>query len=99
MCVKRICPSKPERLAVPNFRRRRFRVWLAGGGVKPGVVYGETDGFSYNIVRDPVSLFDLNATMLHCLGIDHAKFTFKSQGLDQRLTGVEPARVVREILS
>jgi hypothetical protein len=78
---------------------RCFSVWLAGGGVKPGVVYGETDDFSYNIVRDPVSLFDLNATILHTLGLDHAKFTFKSQGLDQRLTGVEPARVVREILA
>ena len=78
---------------------RCFSVWLAGGGVKGGVVHGETDDFSYNIVRDPVSLFDLNATLLHCMGIDHAKFSFKSQGLDQRLTGVEPAHVVREILS
>jgi uncharacterized protein (DUF1501 family) len=78
---------------------RCFSVWLAGGGVKAGVVYGETDDFSYNIVKDPVSLFDLNATLLHCLGIDHAKFTFRSQGLDQRLTGVEPARVVKEILA
>jgi uncharacterized protein (DUF1501 family) len=78
---------------------RCFSVWLAGGGIKPGVVYGETDDFSYNIVRDPVSLHDLNATMLHCLGIDHLKFTFKSQGLDQRLTGVEPATVVRGILN
>ena len=78
---------------------RCFSVWLAGGGVKPGVVHGETDDFSYNIVRDPVSLYDLNATLLHCLGIDHARFSFKAQGLDQRLTGVEPARVVREILT
>ncbi len=74
-------------------------MWLAGGGVQGGVVYGETDDFSYNIVKDPVSLYDLNATLLHCLGIDHARFTFKSQGLDQRLTGVEPARVVKEILA
>ncbi len=78
---------------------RCFSVWLAGGGVKPGIVYGETDDFSYNIVRDPVSLFDLNATILHCLGIDHSRFTFKSQGLDMRLTGVEPAQVVRGILT
>jgi hypothetical protein len=62
-------------------------------------VHGETDDFSYNIVRDPVSLHDLNATILHNLGIDHTKFTFKSQGLDQRLTGVEPSRIVREILA
>ena len=73
-------------------------VWLAGGGVKPGIVYGETDDFSYNIARDPVSIHDLNATLLHCLGIDHAKFAFKSQGLDQRLTGVEPAHVIKGIL-
>ncbi len=78
---------------------RCFSVWLAGGGVKGGVVHGETDDFSYNIVRDPVSLHDLNATILHNLGIDHTKFTFKSQGLDQRLTGVEPSRIVREILA
>jgi hypothetical protein len=78
---------------------RCFTVWLAGGGIKGGIVYGETDDFSYNIVRDPVSLHDLNATLLHCLGIDHLRFTFKSQGLDQRLTGVEPASVVSGILA
>jgi hypothetical protein len=78
---------------------RCFSVWMAGGGVKPGVVYGETDDFSYNIVKDPVSLHDLNATLLHCMGIDHLKFSFKSQGLNQRLTGVEPAQVVKAILS
>jgi hypothetical protein len=78
---------------------RCFTVWTAGGGMKGGVVYGETDDFSYNIVRDPVSLHDLNATLLHCLGIDHLRFTFRSQGLDQRLTGVEPAKVVKAILA
>jgi hypothetical protein len=78
---------------------RCFSVWLAGGGVKGGVIHGETDDFSYNIVRDPVSLHDLNATLLHCLGIDHSKFTFKSQGLDQRLTGVELSQVVKAILA
>jgi hypothetical protein len=78
---------------------RCFSVWLAGGGVKGGLVYGETDDYSYNIVRDPVSLHDLNATLLHCLGIDHSKFTFKSQGLNQRLTGVEPAQAVKGILA
>ncbi|PAW63728.1 MAG: sulfatase [Opitutia bacterium Tous-C1TDCM] len=78
---------------------RCFSVWLAGGGVKRGHVHGETDDFSYNIVRDPVSLHDLNATLLHCLGIDHLKFSYKSQGLDQRLTGVEPAQVVKQILA
>ena len=78
---------------------RCFTTWLAGGGVKGGVVYGETDDFSYNIVRDPVHLHDLNATLLHCLGIDHLRFAFKFQGLDQRLTGVEPAKVVSGILA
>lgn len=78
---------------------RCFTVWMAGGGVKPGIVYGETDDFSYNITKDPVALHDLNATILHCLGIDHLKFSFKSQGLDQRLTGVEPAQVVKGILA
>ncbi len=77
---------------------RNFCFWLAGGGVRGGCVYGETDDFSYNIVRDPVHINDINATILHCLGIDHERFTFKFQGLDQRLTGVEPQRVVREIL-
>ena len=78
---------------------RCFSVWLAGGGIKGGVVFGETDDFSYNAVRDPVSLFDLNATLLHCLGIDSARFSFKFQGLDQRLTGVEPATVIKSILT
>jgi hypothetical protein len=90
-------------LTATNYGRdhhpRCFSIWLAGGGVKGGVVYGETDDFSYNIVRDPVSLHDVNATLLHCLGIDHLKFTVKKQGLEQRLTGVEPASVVRGILA
>jgi len=67
--------------------------------VKGGMVYGETDDFSYNIARDPVSLFDLNATMLHCLGIDHRRFSYKFQGLDARLSGVEPANVLQDILA
>jgi len=78
---------------------RCFSLWLAGGGVKGGVVHGETDEFSYNITRDPVHVRDLQATLLHQFGIQHDKFTFKYQGLDQKLTGVEPARVVREILA
>jgi hypothetical protein len=78
---------------------RNFCVWLAGGGIKRGHVYGETDDFSYNVVRDPVSVNDLNATILHCLGIDHSRLTFKFQGLDQRLTGVEEPRVVTELLA
>jgi len=78
---------------------RNFCMWLAGGGIKGGVVYGETDDFSYNVVENPVHINDLNGTILHCLGIDHEKFTFKFQGLDQRLTGVEPTRVIKEILA
>lgn len=78
---------------------RNFCMWLAGGGIKGGVTFGETDDFSYNVVKDPCHVNDLNATVLHCLGIDHERFSFKFQGLDQRLTGVEPQRVVSEILA
>jgi hypothetical protein len=77
---------------------RCFTTWMAGGGIKPGVVYGETDDFSYNIVKDPVHIHDMNATILHCLGIDHQRLTFKSQGLDMRLTGVEKHQAVKGIL-
>jgi Protein of unknown function (DUF1501) len=68
---------------------RCFPTWMAGGGIKAGVVHGQTDDFSYNVVKDPVHIHDLNATILHCLGIDHKRLTYKSQGLDMRLTGVE----------
>jgi hypothetical protein len=78
---------------------RCFTMWAAGGGIQPGVVHGETDDFSYNIVRDPVHIRDLNATVLHCLGIDHERLSIKASGLDVRLTGAEPARVVHEILA
>jgi hypothetical protein len=77
---------------------RCFTIWLAGGGIKPGMTYGETDDFSYNIVRDPVEVFDLNATILHLLGIDHERLTFKFQGRDFRLTDVR-GKLVREILA
>ncbi len=72
--------------------------WPAAAS-RAAIVHGETDDFSYNIVKDPVHVNDLNATILHCLGIDHVRFTFKFQGLDQRLTGVEPARVVKQLLA
>jgi hypothetical protein len=78
---------------------RNFCMWLAGAGIRRGIVHGETDDFSYNIVEKPVHVNDLNATMLHCLGIDHERFTFKFQGLDQRLTGVEGARTVPDLLA
>src|SRR6266404_321202 len=78
---------------------RCFTMWMAGGGIKGGVVHGETDDFSYNVVRAPVHIRDINATILHCMGIDHHKLTYKFQGLDQRLTGVEEAYPVKQILA
>jgi hypothetical protein len=78
---------------------RCFSIWLAGGGVRPGLSYGETDDFSYNIIKDPVHVRDLHATLLHVFGIDHEKLTFKFQGLDQKLTGVIPAKVVTDLLA
>lgn len=78
---------------------KNFCMWMAGGGIKGGISYGETDDFSYNPVENPVHINDLNATLLHCLGIDHNRFTYKFQGLDQRLTGVEPSSVVKDLLA
>jgi hypothetical protein len=78
---------------------RCFSMWMAGGGIKPGMSYGETDDFSYNVVKDPMHIRDLNATILHLLGVDHERLSFKFQGLDQRLTGVEPARIVKELFA
>lgn len=77
---------------------RCFTVWLSGGGVKPGVSYGRTDEFSYNAVENPVHVRDLHATVLHLLGIDHERFTYRFQGLDFKLTGVEESRAVDAIL-
>ena len=76
-----------------------FTYWLAGGGIKPGVTLGESDEFGFNATRDRVHVRDLHATVLHCLGLDHQRLSFKFQGLDAKLTGVEPARVVKEILA
>jgi hypothetical protein len=78
---------------------RCFPIWMAGGGIKPGVVHGETDDFGYNVVADPVHIHDMNATILHCLGIDHRRLTSRFQGLDMRLTGVEEHHPVRGILA
>ena len=77
---------------------RCFTMWMAGGGAKGGAIYGETDDFSYNIVRDPIHIRDFHATVLHLLGFDHERLTIKHQGLDQRLTGVEPAQVIPELV-
>ena len=78
---------------------RCYTMWMAGGGSKPGTVYGETDDFSYNIVKDPVHVHDFHATVLRLLGFDHEQFSYKYQGLDQRLSGVEPARIIRELMA
>jgi hypothetical protein len=89
-------------LTADNYGRdhhpRCYTVWLAGGGVKAGLTYGETDDFSYNIVRDPVEVYDLNATILHLLGVDHTRLTYKFQGRDFRLTDVH-GRVVKALLA
>ncbi len=78
---------------------KNFCIWMAGGGIKPGVVYGETDDFSYNVLENPVHIHDMNATILHCLGIDHKRFTIPFQGLDLRITGVEDNGPVKGILA
>jgi uncharacterized protein (DUF1501 family) len=78
---------------------RCFSMWMAGGGIKRGLSYGETDDFSYNIVKDPIHIRDLHATMLHQFGFDHNRLTFKFQGLDQKLTGVMPAKVIHDLIA
>jgi len=79
-------------LSVDNYGRdhhgRCFSMWLAGGGIRPGIVHGETDDYCYNVVKDGVHVHDLNATLLHCLGIDHTRLTYRFQGRDFRLTDV-----------
>jgi Protein of unknown function (DUF1501) len=77
---------------------RCFSIWMAGGGIKPGLVYGTTDDFGYNITEKPVHIHDLNATLLHCLGIDHERLTFRQQGRDYRLTDVH-GTVVKDLLA
>lgn len=78
---------------------RAFTIWMAGGGVKSGLIHGESDEFAFHVARDPVHIRDLQATIMHLCGIQHEKFTYRHQGLDMRLTGVEEARVVKEILA
>ena len=84
-------PRPPSRAASPCG-------WPAAAS-RPGTIYGETDDFSYNIVKDPVHIRDFHATVLHLLGFDHERFTFRYQGLDQRLTGVEKAKVIKDLLA
>ena len=77
---------------------RNFCIWMAGGGVKPGITYGETDDYCYNVVENPVHIHDQNATILHCLGINHEKLTYRFQGRDFRLTDIH-GNVVKDILA
>jgi hypothetical protein len=78
---------------------RCFTMWMAGGGTKKGLIYGETDEFSYNVTKDPVHLRDFHATVLHLMGINHEQFTYRVNGLDGKLTGVEPAKVIKGIMA
>ena len=78
---------------------RCFTMWMAGGGSRPGTIYGATDEFSYNIVENPVHIRDFHATVLNLLGFDHERFTIRHQGLDARLTGVESAQVVKALIA
>lgn len=89
-------------LTASNYGRdhhpRCFTIWMAGGGIRGGMTYGETDDYSYNVTRDPVHVHDLNATILHCLGIDHHQLTFKFQGRHYRLTDVH-GEIVKPVLA
>ena len=78
---------------------RCYPIWMAGGGIRGGISIGATDDCGYNIADNVIHVRDLHATMLHLLGIDHQRFTFKNQGLDDKLTGVETARIVSEIMA
>ena len=90
------------RLTADNYGRDHhpgcFTMWMAGAGVKKGIVYGQTDDFSYNVVKNPVHVHDFQATMLHLLGINHEKFIFKHQGRRFRLTDVH-GKVIKDLLS
>jgi uncharacterized protein (DUF1501 family) len=90
-------------LSMTNYGRdhhpRCFTMWMAGGGAKGGRIYGETDDFSYNIVKDPLHISDFHATIMHLMGYNHERLTYKFQGLDQKLTGVLPAKVVKELIA
>jgi len=94
-CQGKLTPTNYGR----DHHPRCFSTWMAGGGIQGGMTHGETDDYSYNIVADPVHVRDFNATILHQLGIDHNRLSFPFLGLDQKLTGVEPAHVIKRILS
>ena len=77
---------------------RCFTIWMAGGGIKPGITHGATDDYSYNITEDPVSVHDLHATILHLMGVNHERLTYRFQGRDYRLTDVH-GEIVDALLS
>ena len=91
-------PDRRRTTAATTTRAASRCGWPAAAS-SGGTIYGETDDFSYNIVKDPVHIRDFHATVLHLLGFDHERFTYRYQGLDQRLTGVEPAKVIEELLA
>ncbi|MDF1813746.1 MAG: DUF1501 domain-containing protein [Verrucomicrobiales bacterium] len=93
-CQGDLAPGKYGR----DHHPRCFTVWMAGGGIKPGITYGETDDYSYNVVKDPVSVHDFHATIMHLLGVDHEKLTYKFQGRHYRLTDVH-GHVVKDLLA
>jgi arylsulfatase A-like enzyme len=76
-----------------------FTMWFAGGGFRPGMTYGETDEFGFGAVKDPVHVRDIHATLLHQMGLNHERLSVRSQGLDVRLTGVNPAKVLKPLLA
>jgi uncharacterized protein (DUF1501 family) len=76
-----------------------FTIWMAGGGIRPGFSHGETDAMGYEVVKDPVEIRDLHATILYVLGFNYRQLNYSFQGLDQKLTSVKPARVVAEVLA
>ena len=93
-------PHYGERWARPgrDHHKEAFTMWLAGGGAKPGVTFGRTDDFGYGVVENPVHVHDLNATLLHLLGLDHERLTYRYQGRDFRLTDVH-GRIVHDLLA
>ena len=93
-------PGRPDRrrTTAATITRAASRCGWPAAARRAGTIYGETDDFSYNIVKDPVHIRDFHATVLHLLGIDHERFTYRYQGLDQRLTGVEKANVIKELV-
>jgi hypothetical protein len=93
-CQGRLTPTDYGR----DHHPRCFTIWMAGGGIRPGVTLGETDDYGYNITKDPVDVHDLQATILHCLGIDHTKLTYQFQGRHFRLTDVT-GNVVKPVLA